>query len=206
MARSTCWILVVSLSAAMALSGCRSPYHADRGALGGGLLGAGAGAIVGNAVGSPGAGAAIGAGLGAVTGAAIGQGMDEVEAENRALIEQKLGRAVSANAVTTGEVIAMANGGVDDQLICNHIRAHGMATSLGSADLIALSQQGISPRVIDAMQTSPPQPAVASQSVVRPVVVEEYHYGVPYWGPPPYRCHGRYHHRPGVSWGVAVGN
>lgn len=186
--------------------GCRSPYHADRGALGGGLLGLGAGAIVGNAVGNPVAGAAIGTGLGALGGAAIGQGMDEVEAKNRAMIEQHLGRTVVAGAVTTGEVVAMNAAGVDDQLICNHVRAHGMAVPLGSGDLIALKQQGVSAQVIEAMQTSPPQPVTIRDPAVRPVVIEEYHYGVPYWGPPPYRCRHPYPRHSGVSWGVAVGN
>ena len=44
----------------------------EKGTLGGGVLGAGAGAIIGAAVGHPAAGAAIGGGLGAVTGAVIG--------------------------------------------------------------------------------------------------------------------------------------
>ena len=40
-------------------AGCQSPYHSDRGAVLGGLLGAGTGAIIGGATGQPGAGAAI---------------------------------------------------------------------------------------------------------------------------------------------------
>jgi hypothetical protein len=206
MARRIPRLLVFLLLAAALGSGCQSPYHADRGALGGGLIGAGAGAIVGNAVGNPLAGAAIGTGLGAVTGAAIGQGMDEVEAKNRAMIEAQLGRNVAAGSVTPGEVVAMAAAGVDEQLICNHIRAHGMATPLTSGDLISLKQQGVSPTVIEAMQTSPPKQVVVREPAVQPVVVEEYHYGVPYWGPPPYRYHPYPPHPPGVSWGVAVGN
>jgi hypothetical protein len=221
--------LVLSVSLLTVLgSGCQSPYHADRGALGGGLLGAGVGALVGNAVGgggllgagvgalvgnavgNPGAGAAIGAGVGAVSGAAIGAGMDEVEAKNRAMIEQQLGRQVAAGSVTTDEVVNMTNAGVDDQLIINHVRAHGMAVPLSSGDLILLKQQGISPSVVEAMQTSPPRVAqgqvVVAQPAPQPVIVEEIHYGAPYWGPPPYRHYRHYPPRPGVSWGVAVGN
>jgi hypothetical protein len=206
MARRNLVTVVSLLLVATIFAGCQSPYHSDRGALGGGLLGAGAGAIVGNAVGNPLAGAAIGAGLGTVTGAAIGQGMDEVEAKNRAMIEAKMGRAVAAGSVTPGEVVAMATAGVDEQLICNHIRAHGMAAMLTSGDLISLKQQGVSPTIIEAMQTSPPKTMVVQQPAVQPVIVEEYHYGVPYWGPPPYRYHPYPPHHPGVSWGVAVGN
>jgi hypothetical protein len=203
-------ILSVSLLVVLG-AGCQSPYHADRGALGGGLLGAGVGALVGNAVGNPGAGAAIGAGVGAVSGAAIGAGMDEVEAKNRAMIEQQLGRQIVAGAVTTDEVVNMTNAGVDDQLIINHVRAHGMAVPLSSGDLILLKQQGISPSVVEAMQTSPQRVAqgqvVVAQPAPQPVIVEEIHYGAPYWGPPPYHHYRhRYPPRPGVSWGVAVGN
>jgi hypothetical protein len=58
---------------ALGLAGCGNPYDPGQRALGGGLVGAGAGALVGSAVGGgPGAatGAIIGGGLGAVGGAA----------------------------------------------------------------------------------------------------------------------------------------
>ncbi len=193
----------------LTLCSCQSPYHADRGALGGGLLGAGIGAIVGDAVGNAGAGTAIGAGMGALTGAAIGSELDQTEARNRAMISQQLGRQLAAGAVTTDDVIAMTNSGVDDPLVINHIRAHGMAAPLGAGDLISLKQQGVSAAVIEAMQTTPtPRPATVVQQVApQPVIVEQYHYGYPMWGPPPRRFY-RHHYgpRPGVSWGVAVGN
>jgi hypothetical protein len=183
------------------LGGCNSPYHADRGALFGGLLGAGTGAVVGSALHNPGAGAAIGAGVGALTGAAVGSEMDEIEARNRALIEQKLGRQVVAGAVTIDEVLAMTRAGVDEELIVNHIRAHGMAAPLQSGDLIMLQQQNISKRVIATMQASPPRPVAAAAYPYppppQPVVVEQYYYD-PFWGP---HWHPHYYRpcRPGVS-------
>jgi hypothetical protein len=57
----------------LGLSGCTNPYDPGQRALGGGVLGAGAGAAIGAAAGGgPGAaiGAATGGALGAVTGAA----------------------------------------------------------------------------------------------------------------------------------------
>lgn len=203
----TASLVILSVLLLAGALGCRSPYHSDRGALGGGLLGAGMGAIVGNAVGNPAGGAAIGAGMGALTGAAIGQGMDEVEANNRAMIEQQLGRAVAAGSVTMNEVIAMSQAGVDDSLVVNHIRAHGMVAPPQSGDLIALKQQGVSAQVIAAMQAPPPQPRqVVVQPAATPVIVEEYHYGPGYWGPR-YGCHPRYYHRPhGASVHWSVGN
>ena len=174
--------------AVVALTGCASDTHTGEGAVLGGLLGGGTGALIGAATGHAGAGAAIGAGVGALTGAAIGHGQDEMEARNRALIAQQLGRQVSPGAVTPNDVIAMTRAGVNEELILNHIRAHGMAAPLQPQDLIALQQQGISPRVIATMQACPPQPPPAQPVVVEqpaPVVV-----GVdPYWGPRYYRPH-----------------
>ena len=140
---------------AVAATGCTSPYHSDQGALFGGLLGAGTGAVVGHALGSTGTGAAIGAGVGALSGAAIGNGMDETEARNRAMIEQRLGRQIAAGAVSVQDVVAMVHARVDEEIIVNHIRTHGVGTSLQAADLIYLQQQGVSPRVIETMQATP---------------------------------------------------
>jgi hypothetical protein len=179
--------------------GCNSPYRSDQGALVGGLGGAGLGAIVGHAVGNTGAGAAIGAGVGALSGAAVGGSLDEIEARNRAEIEARLGRPAPAGAVTIDDVIAMGRSGVPEDVIVNHIRNHGMATPLRANDLIVLQQQGVSSRVVQAMQAPPPAPAVAYPA---PVMV-----GPPpgYWGPPPYPYYYRPYPRPGVSWGFAFG-
>ncbi len=177
--------LSVFVIAAFWASGCQSPYHSDRGALMGGLGGAGVGALVGSAVGKTGPGAAIGAGVGALTGAAIGNSLDEMEARNRALIEQTMQKQVAAGAVTIEDVLAMHQAGVADELIINHIRYHGMVRQLTAQDLIELQQRGLSPAVIKAMQEPPParrETVVASSPSSRPVVVHEYHYHDP-WGP-----------------------
>jgi len=199
---------ILTLLSAILVSGCQSPYHSDQGALFGGLLGAGTGAAVGSAVGKTGAGAAIGAGVGALSGLAVGSEMDKMEAKNRAMIEQRLGRQVAPGAVTINEVIAMTQAKVDEELICNHIQANGMAAPLQANDLIQLPQYGVSKRVMATMQSSPPKTAqpVVYQQAPPPVIVEEYPYGPPYY----YPGYGYYYrHRPcapGVSWGVTVRN
>ena len=196
---------------AISAIGCQSPYRSDQGALFGGLLGAGTGAIIGNQSGNAGAGAAIGAGLGAISGAVVGQEIDEIEARNRALIEQRLGRQLAAGAVTMDDVVAMSIAGVDDELIINHVRAHGMAAPLQQSDLIFLTQQKVSTRVIKAMQEPPPQQAqkvVYERPGPPPVIVRQYHPAPVYVAPP---CHAPYYHhrrhRPsGVGWGVSFHN
>ena len=189
-------------------TGCASPHRTDQGALLGGLIGAGTGALIGDASGNAGAGAAIGAGIGALSGAVVGSELDAIEAKNRAEIEAQLGRQLRAGAVTTDDVVMMTQNGVNEELIVNHIRANGMIQPPSTQDLIYLSKQGVSSRVVAAMQ-EPPQQRQPETVVVRetapPVVVHEV-YGPPvYHYPPPYR-HRRYHHRPGVSWGVSFSN
>ena len=204
------YLIACGLLLAVLAAGCNSPYHADRGALFGGLLGAGTGAIVGDALGNAGAGAAIGAGVGALSGAAIGEGMDRIEAENRAMIAAQLGREVRAGAVTIDDVVMMSQAGVDDSLIINHIRANGMARVPGTHELINLNNSGVSTEVIRVMQEPPPQKqpetVVIERQAPTPVVVEEYHYGPPVYHRPPYY---HYRHRrpaPRVGWGISFHN
>jgi hypothetical protein len=214
--------LLVPVSLLIVLAGCRSPYYADQGALVGGLGGAGVGAIVGNAVGNTGAGALIGAGAGALGGAMVGNALDDVEARNRAQIAQQMA-AVNmqppVGAVTANDAVQMTRAGVTPELIVNHIRANGTVGPLQSADVIYLSQQGVHPDVIGAMQNPParmaaapvamapgavmaPGPVIVEHVAPAPVIVEEHFYG-----PPRYlhhHHHHRRHHPPGVSWGVSV--
>ena len=184
MSRTIRWTSAGVLAAVLTASGCQSDSsHAEKGALFGGLLGAGTGAAIGAATGHAGTGAAIGAGVGALSGAAIGSGQDEIEARNRAQIEAQLGRRVAAGSVTVGEVVAMTRAQVNDDLIINHIRAHGMVAPPGTNDLIALQQSGVSPRVVQAMQEAPPPRTVVVEEAPPPVIVEGY-YGRPYYHHP----------------------
>jgi uncharacterized protein YcfJ len=203
-------VFASAICAVVVSVGCRSPYYADRGALTGGLVGAGAGALIGNAVGETAGGAAIGAGLGALTGNAIGGAMDDIEARNRAEIAAQLGRQVQAGQATVPEVVAMTRAGVDPRLISNYVNNSGMAQPVSAQDVIYLSQQGVSPDVIQAMQTprlaqGPPPAVVGPPGVIvpppGPVIID---YGPAYCPPPHfhYYHHHHRHHRPHVGWGV----
>src|SRR5215472_16065127 len=59
---------LVAVGLVLGLAGCTNPYDPGQRAVGGGLLGAGAGAAIGGAVGG-GHGAALGAAIGVATGA-----------------------------------------------------------------------------------------------------------------------------------------
>jgi uncharacterized membrane protein len=199
--------LLVSFSA-----GCRSTSYGDKGSLFGGLVGAGTGAAIGQQSGNPVAGALIGTAVGAVTGGAIGDGIDEDVARNRAEVEARMGRQMSA-AVTPEDVVAMSQAGLSDDVIATHIRAHGVARPPQVNDLITLRNQGVSDNVLKAMQSSPgPQAAMMNAPGASPVIIQERVYAPPpyygsYWGPPAYfgyrygRPYGR--PRPGYSFGVS---
>ncbi|HID78884.1 MAG TPA: hypothetical protein EYP56_23170 [Planctomycetaceae bacterium] len=197
----------VILLLSTAFAGCQSPYYADRGAVAGGLLGAGTGAIVGDAVGRAGAGAAIGAGVGALAGAAVGQSLDEIEARNRATIEAQLGgRRITPGACTVDDVIMMSQAGVEEQLIVNHIRANGVVRPPTAEDLIRLEQNGVSTRVVAAMQEPPARaerPVVYHEVAPPPLIVEEHVYGPP-WGWHCYRPHNPHGIPPRLAWGLTI--
>jgi hypothetical protein len=196
-----CLTLVVLLGSI----GCRSPYYQDQGALAGGLGGAGLGAIIGSTSGHAGAGAAIGAAAGALTGGLVGGALDDIDAKNRAQIASSMGRPLPPGAVSMEDVVAMSRSGVDEQLIVNQVNNNGMNRQIQSSDLIFLQNNGVSSRVIAAMQqprtvAGPPGPVIVEGGP--PVVVAQPAYYAPpppYWGPPYYRACS-----PGVSWGVSV--
>jgi len=192
------------LATAVVSSGCRSPYHADQDALGGGLIGSGIGAVIGNQSGNTAEGAIVGGIAGAMIGNAVGEEKDYLEARNRQLIEQQMGQAVRVGSVTHEEIIAMSQSGVGADLISNHIRHHGVTRIPNSDDLIRLKQAGVSDTVVRVMQ-EPPQVAAAPVAAGPPVIVEEHYYGRPYYPHPHWRHPHFRHRRHGPSWSVGVG-
>ena len=69
------WMILGGLLACLAVAGCATT-PAQRGALGLGAVGAGAGAIIGNQSGHAGQGALIGGAAGALTGALVGDAIE----------------------------------------------------------------------------------------------------------------------------------
>ncbi|MGH7199722.1 MAG: glycine zipper domain-containing protein [Planctomycetaceae bacterium] len=198
--------LAVMACLAVATAGCMSPYYRDRGALFGGATGAGVGALVGEAVGDPLAGAVIGGAVGTITGAAVGDSLDAIEARNRAEIEARLGRPVPVGAVTIPDVIAMTQAGVSEAVIANHVRIHGPAAPLTTADIIHLQQNGVSSQVVAAMQQPAPRPATVIHEPPPPVVIiEDGPFHDPWRHPYHHRrhWHGQHHHHH-PSWGASI--
>ena len=192
--------LVIALT-----SGCAS--HADRGAAIGGLGGAGVGALIGEASGHGVEGALLGAAVGALGGAAIGNTADQRDAEIRA----RMGRQMSG-AVSTGDVVAMVQSGVSEEVIATHIRTNGVQQRVQAGDLITLRNQGVSDYLINTMQTAQVGGVAAVQPVgyAQPVyaqpatVIVEEHYGPPVFIGGPRYCRPR-HYCPPPRGGWSVG-
>src|SRR4029077_2905026 len=104
-----------------------------------------------------------------------------------------------AQAVTEAEVVTMTRSGVGDEVIINSLRTRGCRWNAAPENVIALKQQGVSDRVIEAMQNTGLQPAAVGAPpppvVYAPpppagggvVVVGPGYYGPrPYWGRPYY--------------------
>jgi surface antigen len=185
------------------VSGCAT--RAGSGALIGTGLGAAGGALVGSQKGNAGVGALVGGGLGALTGAVIGDGLDDVERRNEARIAAATAPppVPAPPPMTIGDVIQMRDSGVSDDLIIAQIYQTNSHFTLSAADITALSQRGVSNRVIQAMMdTGRARPVVAHPRPVvvhpRPVVVEPV-YVIERCPPPP--CIGfgfgfhHHHHR-----------
>ncbi len=201
-------ILLMSGVLPILASGCRSPYYADQGAAFGALAGGLAGAVIGENHDNPLAGAVIGTGVGAFTGATLGAAIDQDVARSRAEIERRMGRRLQG-AATVSDVISMTEAGLSDSVITTHIRANGVAQRPTAEDLVMLSKAGVSDQTILSLQQAQVPGSELPPVQVRPVIVEDYHYGPAPYFPSyhhPHDYHGRRHSPRGVHWGISIGH
>lgn len=130
------------------LTGCQSsPNRAGEGALIGGLLGAGAGAIIGHQSGERDKGALIGGVTGALAGTLAGSQIQKQPAG-------QAGAAAAANPsqMSVQQIIDMSRQGVHEDVIVDRIRLSGSRFALTAQDVSYLQQNGVSQKVISAMQ------------------------------------------------------
>jgi len=157
-------------------SGCAHTNNTERGATAGGLVGSAAGAMVGAASGRPLAGAAAGALIGTAGGALVGNAADKEEKRASDIAHAQAVAEARSQQQRMGiaDVIGLAQGGHNDQVIINQIRNTRSSFDLTASDLDMLKNAGVSPRVIAEMQAS--RPALAPARVVvretAPVVYE----------------------------------
>ena len=202
------WVLLAG-AVGLLQTGCSTMNHTERGALGGGAVGAGVGALISNATGNTGAGAAIGGLGGALLGGAIGNDADKRDQEVADLKQAQAEQAYRDDQPTRiGEIIDLTNSGTDEAVILNHMRNNRMTFRLSADDIKLLNANKVSPRVIAAMQSSgdpvvvtrPPRPVVVREQVIvhEPVFVHRRPPPVvfvdPYCPPTGFHIHGRFRH------------
>lgn len=150
--------------------GCSCMDNTEKGMLGGGAIGTGAGALLTH--GSP-FGMLIGGLFGATLGGIAGNNQDR--REDRRAVAQAYANAQAARQMSVQEVIQLSQRQTPDAIIINQINTTGSVFNLRSEDLMDMQQQGVSPQVIAAMQAARPRPVVLAPAPV----------GVIYADPPP---------------------
>lgn len=175
--------LVFLAACGLSVAGCQQANHTGNGALIGGGLGAATGAVIGNVTGHAGGGALIGAAAGAAAGGLVGNAADAREERDAAVAQAQYAQYCSAQAnaaaiaMTINDVTAMAEGGVNDEVIIASLQSRGCRWDGSPQTIIYLRHHFVSDRVIGVMQSCAQAPPPVDPYLAYPPV--------PVWGPAP---------------------
>jgi hypothetical protein len=136
---------------AAAGAGCQMMNHTQSGAVVGSGLGALTGAVIGGESGHAPGGALIGAAIGGLAGGTIGHSED-IREEHEASILQAHYMQQSRNALTNLDLVRLAQSGISEEVIVSAIQTRGGRFDLSPDALIQLKANGVTDRVILAMQ------------------------------------------------------
>ena len=146
----TIGLLFLCLSRLALTVGCESnKSRVAEGAVIGGLLGGAAGGIIGHQSGHGGEGAGIGIVAGALTGALIGSQIEKHKADPNYAAATP---GANPNQISLQQIIDLSKQGAHEDVIIDKIRLTGSKYSLSAQDIDYLKQQGVSLKVINAMQ------------------------------------------------------
>jgi hypothetical protein len=132
-------------------AGCQMMNNTQSGALVGSGLGALTGAVIGGEGGHAAGGALIGAAVGGLAGGTVGHSED-VRQEQEAAILQAHYMQQSRNALTNLDLVRLAQSGISEDVIISSIQTRGGRFDLSPDALIQLKANGVTDRVILAMQ------------------------------------------------------
>jgi uncharacterized protein YcfJ len=131
-------------------AGCQSAKtRATEGAVIGGVLGAAAGGIIGHQSHHGAEGAAIGAAAGAIGGAIVGS---QIEKPPDSSSSTAATQTANPNQMSIAQIVELTKQGVNEDVIIDKIRLTNSKFNLSADDLNYLKQQGVSQKVIAAMQ------------------------------------------------------
>lgn len=142
--------LLLCFSFAFIGLGCQNTKtKAVEGAVIGGVLGAAAGGIIGHQGHHGAEGAAIGAAIGAIGGGVIGAQMPKEQQAQTAGTAQE---AANPEQMSILQVVELSKKGTAENAIIEKIRSTNSKFNLSPADIEYLKKEGVSQKVIDAMQ------------------------------------------------------
>lgn len=147
-------VLIFSFCVMLFVTACQNAQtRAGEGALLGGVLGAAAGGVIGHQSHHGGEGAAIGAAAGALTGAIVGSQMPKQgQKPQPAGQPAQEGKTVNPNQMSIQQITELARQGVHEDVIIDKIRLTNSRFQLTAEDINYLKQNGVSQKVINAMQ------------------------------------------------------
>jgi uncharacterized protein YcfJ len=130
--------------------GCQTnKTKAAEGAVIGGVLGAAAGGIIGHQSHHGAEGAGIGAAVGAITGAIVGS---QIEKTGQSTPAAPATQNTNPNQMSIQQIVDLTKQGIHEDVIIDKIRLSNSRFTLNSNDIDYLKQQGVSQKVIDAIQ------------------------------------------------------
>ncbi|MFH0828518.1 MAG: YMGG-like glycine zipper-containing protein [Candidatus Omnitrophota bacterium] len=145
---------LLSLAILVSSAGCQSsPNRAGEGALIGGIIGAGTGAIIGNQGRDRDDGRTKGAVLGGIVGA-LGGALVGSQVQKQPQ-QQQAGQpvqAVNPSQMSIQQIVDMSKQSVHEDVIADRIRMSNSRFTLSQSDVDYLKGQGVSQKVISAMQ------------------------------------------------------
>ena len=146
-------VVLLSITVLFAGAGCQSsPNRTGEGALLGGLLGAGAGTIIGNQSNNRDKGRTQGALIGGVVGALGGALAGSQIQKQPQQQNQQQAQVANPNQMAMQQIVDMSKQGVNEDVIVDRIRMSNSRFSLSPSDVEYLKGQGVTQKVISAMQ------------------------------------------------------
>lgn len=148
-------LAVLIFSFALVSAGCQNAKsRAVEGAVIGGVLGAATGGIIGHQNHHGGEGAGIGAAVGAITGGLIGSQIKKKGQSGQPVsaTATEVTKDAGNNQMSVLQVIELSKQGVTDDIIIDKIKKTNSKFNLSAEDVEYLKKQGVSQKVIEAMQ------------------------------------------------------
>jgi uncharacterized protein YcfJ len=142
-------LVLLSITVLSAAAGCQSSSNrTGEGALLGGLIGAGAGTIIGNQNRDRDQGRTQGAIIGGVVGA-LGGALAGSQIQKQ---PQQQAQVNNPSQMAIQQIVDMSKQGVNEDVIVDRIRMSNSRFSLSPSDVEYLRGQGVTQKVISAMQ------------------------------------------------------